>query len=458
MLKMRWMLLLVLLLPVVLAACGGGESAATEEAGVQPNTTAEVQAEATEDTAPFGESSTGRIVLTSHEVVVAQNDEAEVEAQTPTALCEAAVPVEDPDTREYASPEQVLEPGVNYQAIFCTSAGPVYIELFEDLTPVTVNNFVFLAQTGYYNNTIFHRVIEDFMAQGGDPTGTGAGGPGYQFEDEFVGFLTFDRPGWLAMANAGPGTNGSQFFITAVPTSHLDFVHTIFGTVLAGQDNVESIQIRDPQQGGEATLLDTVLIVTDPATVDSGYEVAAPASQEEVVTAFDELASVLASEGIGITVSQAPELAGNIADAAPEDVQADYARFLEDNLHDYRISSFIENEDCALDVFPFISLRYTMDVFASRADASAAIVDGFLDTLAEAEGYTLNEDGYYEQSTTGCEVEAVDGLKVVQRGRFIVTVQATVPVDPRFTVEVILDQIALLANERGLTEILRREL
>src|SRR5688572_14124487 len=120
----------------------------------------------------------------------------------------------------------------------CTDAGAIYIDLLEDFAPATVNNFVFLAQNNYYDNTIFHRVLEDFMAQGGDPTGTGSGGPGYQFRDEFAPFLTFDRPYLLAMANAGAGTNGSQFFITTAETPHLDFRHTIFGDVLEGQENV----------------------------------------------------------------------------------------------------------------------------------------------------------------------------------------------------------------------------
>ena len=99
---------------------------------------------------------------------------------TPEEICAAAVPAEEPATREYDAPEDVLEPGLDYRAIFCTETGPVYVDLFETLTPVTVNNFVFLAQSGYYNNTTFHRVLEEFMAQGGDPTATGGGGPGYQ--------------------------------------------------------------------------------------------------------------------------------------------------------------------------------------------------------------------------------------------------------------------------------------
>ena len=117
-------------------------------------------------------------------------------AQTPTELCAAATPAE-PVTREFPQAEQVLEDGVDYRAIFCTDAGPVYIDLLEGYAPVAVNNMVFLAQNDYYNGTIFHRVIEGFMAQGGDPTATGSGGPGYVFNDEATPFLTFKRPFWL---------------------------------------------------------------------------------------------------------------------------------------------------------------------------------------------------------------------------------------------------------------------
>ena len=125
-----------------------------------------------------------------------------------------------------------------YVATINTNQGSIVIELLPNDAPKTVNNFVFLAREGYYDGVIFHRVIEGFMIQGGDPTGTGAGGPGYSFEDEFVPSLVFDRPGILAMANTGPNTNtnGSQFFITTVPTPHLNQRHTIFGTVLEGQD------------------------------------------------------------------------------------------------------------------------------------------------------------------------------------------------------------------------------
>ena len=128
--------------------------------------------------------------------------------------------------------------------------------VFRDAAPVTVLNFVNLANRGYYNDTIFHRVIEDFMAQGGDPTGTGMGGPGYSFGDEVYNGYLFDKPGYLAMANAGPNTNGSQFFITTVITEWLNNNHTIFGEVvsesdleivksLKNNDKIEKIEIID---------------------------------------------------------------------------------------------------------------------------------------------------------------------------------------------------------------------
>jgi cyclophilin family peptidyl-prolyl cis-trans isomerase len=142
-----------------------------------------------------------------------------------------------------------IDTGKRYFATFKMAKGGEFIvELFADKAPVTVNNFVFLAQQGYYNGTTFHRVLDGFMAQGGDPTGTGMGGPGYQFEDEFSPDLTFDRPGLLAMANAGPNTNGSQFFITYAPTPHLNNLHTIFGEVVEGIDVVNGLTRRDPDQ------------------------------------------------------------------------------------------------------------------------------------------------------------------------------------------------------------------
>jgi cyclophilin family peptidyl-prolyl cis-trans isomerase len=129
-------------------------------------------------------------------------------------------------------------------AVIKTNMGNIELELFADKAPKTVENFVGLAEKGYYNGVIFHRVIDNFMIQGGDPTGTGRGGEslwGGKFNDEIDSSLTFDKPGYLAMANAGPNTNGSQFFITTVPTPWLNGHHTIFGKVVGGMDVVNKI-------------------------------------------------------------------------------------------------------------------------------------------------------------------------------------------------------------------------
>ncbi len=138
-------------------------------------------------------------------------------------------------------PPVEIDTSRRYRAVMETSLGDVTFDLFADRTPVTVNSFVFLARAGFYDGVPFHRVIEGFMLQGGDPTGTGRGGPGYTFDDEIVDDLRFDRPGLLAMANAGPGTNGSQFFVTVSTPRHLDGRHTIFGRVTDGYDVVEQI-------------------------------------------------------------------------------------------------------------------------------------------------------------------------------------------------------------------------
>jgi len=136
-------------------------------------------------------------------------------------------------------------------AVIRTNKGDIRLELYPDETPLTVANFVNLAERGYYDGVTFHRVISNFMIQGGDPTGTGRGGPGYRFEDEFHPSLRHDGPGVLSMANAGPGTNGSQFFITHGPTPHLDGKHTVFGRVVAGQDVVDAVRQGDTMKAVE---------------------------------------------------------------------------------------------------------------------------------------------------------------------------------------------------------------
>ena len=129
-----------------------------------------------------------------------------------------------------------------------TSKGVIRLELHEDRVPKTIANFEKLAGDGFYDGLLFHRVIPDFMIQTGCPQGTGSGGPGYQFEDEFDDSLRHDRAGILSMANAGPNTNGSQFFITHGPTPHLDNLHSVFGVVLEGQDVVDAIEQGDTME------------------------------------------------------------------------------------------------------------------------------------------------------------------------------------------------------------------
>jgi cyclophilin family peptidyl-prolyl cis-trans isomerase len=145
-------------------------------------------------------------------------------------------------------PVMTIDTKKKYNATLHTEKGDIVLQLFADKTPRTVNNFVFLAREGFFDGTIFHRVIADFMAQGGDPTGTGRGGPGYRFADEFDPSLKHNKPGILSMANAGPGTNGSQFFITHIPTPWLDGKHSVFGQVTNGMDVLMAIPPRDPMR------------------------------------------------------------------------------------------------------------------------------------------------------------------------------------------------------------------
>ena len=151
------------------------------------------------------------------------------------------------------------------KAKIITNKGDININLFSEKTPLTVANFSNLASKGFYNNLTFHRVIDNFMIQGGCPIGTGVGGPGYQFEDEFVSELKHDSSGILSMANAGPGTNGSQFFITHIPTPHLDGNHTVFGKVcsdddqkivdtIAQDDQIQSIEIIGENEFDESVI------------------------------------------------------------------------------------------------------------------------------------------------------------------------------------------------------------
>ena len=144
-----------------------------------------------------------------------------------------------------APPEMQIDESKNYSVKLVTNRGTIELELYPQHAPHTVNNFVFLAGQGFYDGVKFHRVIADFMIQSGDPTGTGRGGPGYKFGDELKGNPLKHERGVISMANAGPNTNGSQFFITHLPTPHLNGKHTVFGKVTKGQDVIDAIRQGD---------------------------------------------------------------------------------------------------------------------------------------------------------------------------------------------------------------------
>lgn len=355
------------------------------------------------------------------------------DAPAPQELCDAAEPA--PLTMmQFEKAERALEADVDYRAIFCTSAGAIYVDLFEKLTPITVNNFVFLAGQGYYDSTTFHRVIPDFMAQAGDPTASGRGGPGYQFQDEPVGFLTFDRPGLLAMANAGPGTNGGQFFITTAPTPHLNYKHTIFGDVLIGQENVEAIRERDPGAATEpGETLQTVLIITDPAAVDSsGALDLEPATPQQVMAAFEAFA-----QGLPPTLPLDEALSGDFSTEAlaaasvVEDLRDAFATFADEHGHQYRYRMQIANGGCDPSIF-FSSLGYWVDVYADAASARAAADDAFMLQWLDSYGYARDESAYnvYRSQAATCGGgEGAHLLALLPRGRFLATLDVLVAND-----------------------------
>ncbi len=367
------------------------------------------------------------------------------EGQSPQALCDAAESTEL-TMMQFTQAEQVIDRTLDYRAVLCASAGAIYLDLYEKLTPITVNSFVFLAEQGYYDNTSFHRVIPDFMAQGGDPTATGRGGPGYQFRDEPVGFLTFDRPGLLAMANAGPGTNGSQFFITTAPTPHLNYKHTIFGDVLLGQDNVVAIRERDPQTASEpGETLHTVLIITDPSLVDSAEAEIARATEEEVSAAFESFIDMLPP-----ALSLVDERSGYLSTedlalaSVAEELQEGFATFAQQHGHQYRYRMQLANGDCDASVF-FSSLGYWIDVFADAASSGAAADDPFMRLWLDSYGYERDASApaTYRRSAKTCDgEEGVHLLSLTARGRYLAAIDVLIA-------ESILDQVsagALLNN------------
>jgi len=165
------------------------------------------------------------------------------------------------EARQFSEcPPMTLDPTKQYSANLHTAKGDIVIELFADKAPLAVNNFLFLVRNGWYDGVTFHRVLQGFVAQAGDPSGTGFGSPGYAFSNEITD-LKFDKAGLVAMANAGPDSNGSQFFITYAPAPQLDGGYTIFGQVIEGMDVASSISLRDPSQGLDQPPGDAILSI-----------------------------------------------------------------------------------------------------------------------------------------------------------------------------------------------------
>ncbi|MEZ4859674.1 MAG: peptidylprolyl isomerase [Caldilineaceae bacterium] len=247
--RMGRFLIIALLLCLLMAA------AACAAVEVAPEATATNAEPPTEAAAPADTPAAAATPVPAEEATVPR----------PETVAEGPASELQPEARNgmyTTAPEMIIDPSKFYYATFKSERGDIKAQLFADRAPLTVNNFVFLARQGFYNDTTFHRVLDGFMAQAGDPTGTGAGGPGYQFEDEIVSNLTFDHAGLLAMANAGPGTNGSQFFITFAATEWLNGNHTIFGEVIEGEDVLAKLTRRDPSgpTTGPGDTLYTVLI------------------------------------------------------------------------------------------------------------------------------------------------------------------------------------------------------
>ena len=219
-------------------------------------------------------------------------------------------PMSDTRQTSFRRAEQVLEAGRDYRAVIETNKGRMVVDLFQDETPATVNNFVFLALHRYYDGIVFHRVLEDFMAQTGDPTGTGRGGPGYQFQDEIVPALKHDAKGILSMANAGPNTNGSQFFITFQATPWLDGRHAVFGKAIEGLEVLDRLQRIDPQSPQAVARLDDSLAALREQGIELEGEGELTLEQHLV-----EQLGALPAQGQTFTVGGSTAVLGSVAGA-----------------------------------------------------------------------------------------------------------------------------------------------
>lgn len=366
-------------LALLLAACGG----------VQPS---DSPAPGTTDTAadaatpiPAEENDSGDVI----EIAPADNAGELPAGDRPLATLE-------PEARNgyfTEAPDLTIDPAANYYATIATEKGDIVVQLFADRAPVTVNNFVFLANQGFYDNTTFHRVLDGFMAQAGDPTGTGTGGPGYQFQDEFTPGLTFDRPGLLAMANGGPSTNGSQFFITFAPTEWLDGYHTIFGEVISGNEVLAQLTRRDPTQNPTepGDVITSITIETRPESVLPTPTPLPPTPTPYAPTSL---------EGDRPLAELAPEERNAYFNAPPEmviDAAADYRAILTTSKGDIELTLNAEEAPIAVNNFVVLVNLGFYDGLSITAIPGQALVFGSLtEDQASDVGYTFAPETGFE--------------------------------------------------------------
>ncbi len=359
---------------------------------------------------------------------------------TPQEICQKAVPEATQNHSTFDAPQPVLQEGRDYRAILCTAYGAVYVDLFEDAVPDVVNNFAFLALSNFYNGTVFYRAIPNYRVEGGSPDGTPQGSPGYNLPLHIAGFLAFDRPGQLGMISTNPndplgeGSSGSRFFITTNAAPQINYTRTLFGEVLDGLEAVEQIKRGD--------ILQAVVLIDDPARVVFDETPTPLPTMEDVAAALSAESLSATLERFGYIPPTVPPLTiveklsgvfdtAEVLATAPENAQNDYSAFLERYGHQYRVSAALKNQTCDLSGVTFMELRYSLDAFASREQATAALMDGFLADLAQARGFTITEaqdttnlsQPVYIQSTRACNKNAVHGITYWQRGRFIVTAE-----------------------------------
>lgn len=338
------------------------------------------------------------------EVPVALNVEGEGIERGPAASLD---PVQRNDMYD-APPPMTIDPETYYYATIRTAKGDIRIQLFAERAPKTVNNFVFLAREGFYDDTTFHRVIDGFMAQAGDPLGTGGGGPGYEFEDEFYPGLVFDQSGLLAMANRGPGTNGSQFFITFAPTEWLTGNHTIFGKVIEGEEVLGEITRIDPEQ--DVGMIGDKIFGIDIHESDVSIlptPTPSPPTPTPTATPTPFAPSALDADDRPLATIE-PAARVNYFNTAPDvtiDTSAEYQALVSTSQGDFVVDLFAEEAPVAVNNFVMLAeLGFYDDTPISLVRPEDSIIFGSPDANA------LNDAGYRIAAELNPDIELEFGV------------------------------------------------